>query len=71
MTPLEKELSEAQDNANKIITDLNKEIETQKQSRNRIYFCIKTHDGRYMPIVTYIKELEAALDRELMKNDRK
>lgn len=32
---------------------------------NTIYFCIKTKDGRYMPVVNYIKNLEDEVERLL------
>ena len=32
-----------------------------------IYFCIKTEDGRLMPVIDYIKQLETSLAKELKK----
>jgi len=32
-----------------------------------IYFCIKTEDGRLLPVGEYIKQLESALDKEMKK----
>ncbi len=36
---------------------------------DRIYFCIKTKDGRYLPVIDYIRQLEESLEKELRKND--
>jgi len=37
---------------------------------NSIYFCIKTKDGRYMPVIDYIRQLENELE-ELLKNSKR